>query len=174
MWLSVSGNPVTAQSSATPAAAGPAQAAPPPAFDRSRIPPPGKTPVLRVPTWTKTTLSNGAELIVSEKHGLPLVGFSLNLLGGSCQFEPAERRGLAALTAAMMSERTTTRDGEALSNAIQLLGISISTGIGTESGTMSFAATADKFAAALDILADMLVNSTFPARSGFAPSGWWR
>ena len=32
---------------------------------------PGKTPELRVPTWTKSALANGADLIVSEKHDLP-------------------------------------------------------------------------------------------------------
>ena len=43
----------------------------------------GKTPVLRVPTWTRTTLANGAELIVSEKHNLPLVSLSLTFIGNA-------------------------------------------------------------------------------------------
>ncbi len=34
------------------------------ALDRKKIPPPAKTPELRVPAWTKTTLANGADLIV--------------------------------------------------------------------------------------------------------------
>ena len=42
-------------------------------LDRTKVPTPGATPVLRVPTWTKTQLSNGATLIVSERHNLPLV-----------------------------------------------------------------------------------------------------
>ena len=133
------------------------------ALDRAKIPPPGKATELRVPTWTKTTLSSGAELIVSEKHDLPLVSFSLIVLGGSDQFEPADRRGLASLTASMMSEGTKTRDGEALSNALQLLGTSVNAGIGGDSGAMGFVSTTGKFAQTLDLLADMLVNSTFPA-----------
>jgi zinc protease len=133
------------------------------ALDRAKIPPPGKTPVLHVPTWTKMALANGAELIVSEKHDLPLVSFSLTILGGSYQYEGANRRGLAGITAAMMSEGTKSRDGEALSNALQLLGTSVGVSIGSESGVISFIATAGKFGATLDILADMLLNSTFPA-----------
>jgi len=43
------------------------------ALDRKKIPPPGKTPELRVPAWTKSALPDGADLIVSEKHDLPLV-----------------------------------------------------------------------------------------------------
>jgi predicted Zn-dependent peptidase len=132
-------------------------------LDRTKIPPPGTPPVLRVPTWTKTTLASGVDLIVSEKHDLPLVSFSLTLLGGASQQEPANRRGLASITASMLSEGTRTRDGEALSNALQLLGTNVMTGIGSESGSMSFVSTTGKFGATLDILADMLVNSTFPA-----------
>jgi zinc protease len=132
------------------------------ALDRTKAPTPGKPPVLRVPTWTKSTLSNGAELIVSEKHDLPLVSFSITFMGGANQFEPGDKRGLSALTASMMSEGTKTRDGEALSNALQLLGTSISTGITAESGSIGFMATKARFGATLDILADVLVNSTFP------------
>jgi zinc protease len=132
-------------------------------LDRTKMPSPGKQPELRVPTWTKTTLSNGVDLIVSEKHDLPLVSFSMTMLGGASQFEAANRRGLAGLTASMMSEGTKTRDGEALSNALQLLGTNIQTGIGSESGSMGFMSTTSKFAPTLDILADELVNSTFPA-----------
>jgi zinc protease len=132
------------------------------ALDRKKVPAPGRTPDLRVPVWTKTTLANGADFIVSEKHDLPLVSFSITLLGGAAQFEPADRTGLASIAASMLSEGTKTRDGEALSNALQLLGTSVSTAIGTESGSMSFVSTSAKFGATLDILADMLVNSTFP------------
>ena len=134
-----------------------------PSLDRKAIPPPGRTPDLRVPTWTKSTLANGADFIVSEKHDLPLVSFSITLLGGAAQFEPADRTGVASITAAMMSEGTKTRDGEALSNALQLLGTSVSTAVGGESGSVSFVSTTGKFAPTLDIMADMLLNSTFPA-----------
>ena len=124
------------------------------ALDRSKIPPPGKPPLLRVPAWTNTTLANGAELRVAEKHDLPLVSFSITFLGGADQFEQSDRRGVGALTAAMLSEGTKTRDGEALSNALQLLGTSVQTSIAGETGSMSFVSTSSKFAATLDILAD--------------------
>jgi predicted Zn-dependent peptidase len=133
------------------------------ALDRTRVPPAGKTPVLRVPVWTRAGLANGVELVVSEKHDLPLVSFSITFLGGADQYEKADRRGLAAVTAAMMSEGTATRDGEALSNALQLLGGTISTNIGSESGSMSFVSASGKFPQTLDLLADMLLHSTFPA-----------
>ncbi|HUP40565.1 MAG TPA: pitrilysin family protein [Vicinamibacterales bacterium] len=131
-------------------------------LDRAKQPPIGKIPELRVPTWTKSKLSNGAELIVSEKHDLPLVSFSITFLGGTDQFETADRRGVGNLAAAMMSEGTKTRNGDDLSNALQLLGTNVSVGVAGESGSISFVSTSARFAQTLDILADMLVNSTFP------------
>src|SRR5204863_306695 len=104
------------------------------ALDRAKIPPPGKPPVLRVPVWTTTTLANGAELRGAEKHDLPLVSFSITFLGGADQFEQGDRRGAGALTAAMLSAGTKTRDGEALSNALQLLGTSVQTATAGEPG----------------------------------------
>lgn len=134
-------------------------------LDRTKIPVAGKPPVLHVPVWTKSTLANGAAFIVSEKHDLPLVSFSITILGGADQFETGTLRGVGSLTASMMSEGTKTRDGDALSNALQLLGTNVSTAVMGESGSMSFVSTAGRFAATMDILADMLLNPTFPGES---------
>lgn len=133
------------------------------ALDRKKIPAPGPTPVLRVPTWTKSTLSNGAELVVSEKHDLPLISFSITFLGGDAQFEPAGRQGVGSLTASLLSEGTKTRNGDALSNALQLLGTTVTSSVSAETGSIAFVSTTAKFGATLDILSDMLLNSTFPA-----------
>ena len=134
-------------------------------LDRSKAPAPGAPPMLHVPAWTRSTLGNGAELVVSEKHDLPLVSFTITMSGGYNQADPAARRGLADITAAMMSEGTRTRDGEALSSALQLLGTTVTVRIGGESGTIAFQCIAAKFPATLDILADMLVNPAFPAEA---------
>ena len=134
-------------------------------LDRNVVPPPGPAPVLRVPTWTKTQLPNGAMLIVSEKHNLPLVSFTITLLGGANQFEPANRRGVAALTTSMLSEGTTTKTGDQLSDALQLLGTGIGANVGGEEGSISFVSTTKNFEATLAILADEMLNSTFPAEA---------
>ena len=135
------------------------------ALDRTKIPPSGKPPALHVPTWTRSTLANGAPLIVSEKHDLPLVSFRITFMGGASQFVPASRHGLSGFIGAMMNEGTATRDGEALSNALQLLGTSVNFGIGDESGSAGFQSTSAKFAQTLDIMADMLLHPTFPAEA---------
>lgn len=132
-------------------------------LDRRNPPAPGPRPELRVPTWRTSQLANGAQLTVSERKGLPLVSLNITFVGGTRQFEPAGKDGVAAFTTAMLHEGTKSRDGEALALALQLLGTNISAGAGAESGSISFQATTDKFAPTLEILADMLLNSTFPA-----------
>src|SRR5215212_7244891 len=132
-------------------------------LDRTKVPPPGVSPVLRVPTWTRTQLSNGSTLIVSERHGLPLVSFSITFVGGANQFEPAARRGVAAMTASMLTEGTKTRTGDQLSDALQLLGTSVNANVGAEEGSVNFVSTARNFDAVLAILSDMMLNSIFPA-----------
>jgi len=131
-------------------------------LDRSKAPAPGAPPVLRVPAWTRSTLANGAELVVSEKHDLPLVSFAITFSGGYNQGDPAARRGLADMTASMMSEGTQTRNGDALAAALQLLGTTVTIRIAGETGTIAFQCIAGKFPATLDIVADMLVNPSFP------------
>ena len=136
-----------------------------PALDRTKVPAAGESPRLRVPTWTKTKLANGAELIVSQKPGLPLVSVTMNFVGGRNQFEDPGKLGTAALTAQMLTEGTTTRTGDQFANAQQLLGTNIQAAVGTESGQIGFTALADKLEPALELMADMLLNPLFPAEA---------
>ncbi len=62
----------------------------------------------------------------------------------------------------MLSEGTKTKAADQLSDAQQMLGTSIFSTIGPESGTIRFTALKDKFEPALTLLADMMLNSTFP------------
>lgn len=132
-------------------------------LDRTKVPPPGPNPVLRVPTWTTTQLSNGATLIVSERNNLPLISFTITFIGGANQFEPENKRGVASLTGAMLTEGTATKTGDQLSDALQLLGTSLGGGISGEDGSVNFVSTTKNFEPTLALLADMMLNSTFPA-----------
>jgi len=134
-------------------------------LDRTKIPAAGKTPELHVPVWTRTMLANGATLIVAERHNLPIVSFSITFVGGSNQFEPATRRGLASITSSMLSEGTTTKSGDDLSNALQLLGTNVGANVGGEEGSIGFTSTAAKFEPTLAILQDMMMNPLFPAEA---------
>ena len=134
-----------------------------PAFDRGLQPKVGKAPEVKVPTWTKTKLANGADFIVSVKRGLPLVSVSVDFIGGTAQYEDPAKLGTASLTTQMMIEGTTSRTGDQIADAQTLLGTTIVTGIGRESGSISFTALADKLDGALELMADVMLNPSFPA-----------
>ena len=131
-------------------------------FDRTVVPKPAPDPTAKIPTWSKATLSNGAQLYVVERHTLPIVQVSINFVGGSNQLEPADKTGLGSFTASMMSEGTTTRSGDDISNALQMLGTNVGFGIGGEGGSVGFLALKDKFEPTLAILVDELLNPAFP------------
>jgi zinc protease len=149
--------PLAAQQKASQSAP-PSQAG----LDRTKIPAAGKATDLHVPTWTKVALSNGAQLVVSEKHDLPLISFTINFVGGAAQYEPADKTGLATVVASTLTEGTTHRTGDQISNDLQLLGTGVGAFVGPESGRLGFSSTTDKFEKALAVAADVLQNPTFP------------
>ena len=134
-------------------------------LDRTKTPAVGAAPATKIPTWTKSKLANGAELVVSVKKDLPLVAFTIAFVGGSANYEPAAKVGVALFTSQMMSEGTKTKTADDLSNAQQMLGTSINIGISNESGTIGFTALKDRVEPAMALLADMMLNSTFPAEA---------
>ena len=141
-----------------------AQKAPPKpaAFDRTVMPAPGVAPALHVPSWTSSKLANGAQLVVSARHNLPLVSVDINFVGGSDQYDPANKPGVGEFAGAMLSEGTTTKSGDDISNALQLLGTGVRIGVSGEAGAISFLATTDKVERVMQIVEDMLVNASFP------------
>src|SRR5690348_17036691 len=150
-------SPVNAQNTKAPATK---QAAP---IDRTIQPAVAKAPDMKVPSWTKTKLANGAELIVSVKRGLPLVSVSLDIIGGALQFEDPAKIGVATLTTQMMTEGTTSRTGDQVADAQQMLGTFIGFRVGSETGGGGFTALSDKLDASFELMADMMLNPSFPA-----------
>ena len=134
-------------------------------LDRSKAPVPGKPRDLVVPKWVELPLDNGALLVVSEQHNLPLVSISVNFVGGANQFEPSGKRGLASITMAMLTEGTKTRTGDQLSDALQLLGTNIQAQVGSEQGSIGFTSTTARFEATLAILAEVMSTPSFPAEA---------
>lgn len=145
--------------------AAPAQSQAKSALDRSKTPAAGRQPEFNVPTWTRTRLANGAELTVSQKRDLPLVTVDITFVGGTHQFEDAAKVGVGSFTAQMLSEGTAGRSGDQLADAQQLLGTTVSVSVGGESGSVRFTALSDRLEPALDLVADMILNPTFPAEA---------
>lgn len=96
--------------------------------------------------WTNSTLPNGARLVIVEKRGLPIVRVTITFTGGTHQFEPRDKLGVANFAAAMLLDGAQT---------------SSEANIGGESGTISVATFSDKLQPTLERLADALRRPTF-------------
>ncbi len=130
-------------------------------FDRAQPPAVGATPAFRLPHWTVDTLSNGARLVVVEKHDLPIVSFSIHFEGGTNQL--GTKQGVSQFVGNMMREGTPTRTADQINDDLALLGTSVSFGIGQESGAAGFSSLSRVFDQVMDIMMDMMLHSTFPA-----------
>jgi zinc protease len=135
----------------------------PSSFDRAVVPAPGPAPDVHVPTWTQTTLANGAKLVVSERHALPLVSVSVSFLGGADQFDRPDKTGEAALVAGMLVEGTTTRTGDQIADAAQAVGSNLEAAVGAEDARVGFTALSASVPPMLTLAADVLTHPTFPA-----------
>jgi zinc protease len=129
-------------------------------LDRTQAPPVAPAPVFKVPSWTVDTLSNGARLVVVEKHELPIVSLSIHFEGGSNQLGAKE--GVSSFVGDMMREGTPTRTADQLNNELALLGTTVGFGVGPESGNAGFSSLARTFDQTIDIMTDMMLHSSFP------------
>ena len=144
-----------------PAAAAPAPN--PTSFDCTAIPTPGPTPEAHVPAWSQSTLANGAKLVVSERHALPLVSVSVSFVGGADQFDQPGKTGEATLVGGMLAEGTTTRTGDEIADAAQAVGSNLETAIGAEDARVSFTSMADAAERMFTLAGDVIMHPTFPA-----------
>ncbi len=129
----------------------------------------GKAPVnpqtLRVvlPRAQEATLSNGLRVALLEDHKLPTFSLQLLLTGGGLD-DPADRRGLAMVTASLLREGTAQRTSRQIAEQLAALGGAFTAGASPSSGETSIgigglSENADRI---LAIAADVVRNPAFP------------
>jgi zinc protease len=119
-------------------------------------------PMLRVPPVTTRQLPNGLKIVVVEQHELPLADIILEMKTGG-EADPASKAGTGALTAAMLTEGTTTRSALAIADQAAYLGVRIGAGSGWEQSTVSIHTATAQLDSALALFADVALHPAFPA-----------
>jgi zinc protease len=133
------------------------------AAQTAKLPKPGPQPKFSLPPIEKTKLSNGLEVWMVEQNELPIVAMNMVFKTGSAN-EPADRVGLANMTAQMLDEGTAKRSAEEISNALQSIGASLNTGANFDSMSVSMQTLTRNLDTALDIYSDVIVNPAFPQK----------
>ena len=110
----------------------------------------------------KFELANGLRLLVKEDHRLPFVEFRAVFQGGVLA-ETADNNGLTQLTGKLLLKGTARRSAEDIAREIESVGGSIDSYGGNNSFGVNAEVLSSDFATGLDLLADVLLNPTFPA-----------
>ena len=128
----------------------------------AKLPKPGPNPKFSLPPIEKTKLSNGLEVWMVEQRELPIVSMNLVLRTGQVN-EPADRTGVASLTASLLDDGTEKRSAADIVNQLQSIGANVGAGSGWDSTNVSLSTLTKNLDAALDIYADVIQNPAFPA-----------
>ena len=133
------------------------------AFDRSVMPKVGPAPKFAPPPVVRRKLSNGLEVLVAERHELPILSLSLVVKGGET-LAPAAKNGLASLTASLLTEGTKTRDSLKLAGELAELGASLNASGGLESSSIDVTTLTKHTDKALELFTDVILNPSFPEK----------
>jgi zinc protease len=114
------------------------------------------------PLARRETLPNGAVLLVAERPAIPIVVLRVGLPAGAVH-DPDDALGLANLTAELLTRGTARRSGQELDRAIEFVGGSLDAGAGSDGAGVSLSVLKKDLALGLDLLAEVLLQPTFPA-----------
>jgi zinc protease len=110
----------------------------------------------------KFELPNGLRLLVKENHRLPFVEFRMAFQGGVLA-ETTRTNGVTQLMTKTLIKGTKRRSAEDIAREIESVGGSLDAYTGNQSFGANAEVLSSDFAAGLDLLADVILNPTFPA-----------
>ena len=134
-----------------------------PAAPGGRLVPPelAPPPTLTLPPISTRTLANGLQVVVVEQHELPVADFALSIRTGA-EADPANRAGLATLTASMLDEGTTTRSALEIADAVAWLGADLGSFGGFDESRVMLHVPTAQLDSALALFADVAIRPSFP------------
>src|SRR5512147_3139146 len=112
------------------------------------------------PLGKRIVLENGMVLLLSEKHDIPMITVNMAIAAGSTA-EPAEKPGLASLTASLLMQGTAKRSAQQISREIDFIGGSLSVSGGDDFATASLRVLKKDVRTGFDLLADVLLHPVF-------------
>lgn len=126
-------------------------------------PTPGHPRPYEFPAFTRSSLDNGLEVIVTPMAGRPLVSASLIVRNGAAD-DPDSDGGALVLAARALSEGTQRYDAVALVEATERLGAGLHADAGWDASSVSIEVPVERLEPALGLLAEVAAHPTFPPR----------
>ena len=129
--------------------------------DRYVQPGPGRPRRFEPPTPRRVTLAGGLDLLVVEKHEVPLIAAGIYVPGGAV-LDPDDRPGLSSFTGRLLTEGTTRRSSTQIADEADFLAAHPNVGVDRENVIVSTESLTRHWERALDLWADVVLNPTFP------------
>ena len=119
---------------------------------------------VKLPKPVEAKLENGATVLILEDHRAPTVTVQMVVQGAGGLYDPADRPGLASMTAAMFKEGTATLNSKQISEAIDDLGATLffNAGFGTADARVIASGLSENFDQWLALTISVLQTANFP------------
>ncbi len=124
-------------------------------------PPPLPMGEVVFPAFEERALANGARVLVVSQHEVPFVTINLVIPGGTA-VDPEGIEGTATFTAQLLTRGTAARTFDDIARALDDSGISFAAAATEEWTTISLNAVTTALDEGLAVLADVVMNATFP------------
>jgi zinc protease len=133
----------------------------PSVVDRSLgVPQVDEFPDISFPELQRATLKNGVELVLAERHEIPVVQVRLQFDAGYAA-DLGAKLGTASFTMAMLDQGAGKRSALELAAAIEAEGAQIGAGTGLDTATINLTALSDRLDSSMALLADVALRPAF-------------
>ena len=129
--------------------------------ERVAPPAPGPQRPIAAPAFAERRLANGMRVVVARSGALPVAGVHL-VMGGGAAADPADRPGVASMTATVAGKGTTRLAHDALAAEFERLGANVGISAGPDATTASVTAPASSIEAAAHLLSEMVRTPALP------------
>ena len=130
-------------------------------IDRSKgVPAVTSFPDLKFPALQRATLANGTQVVLAERHDIPVVQLSYEF-GGGYASDAKDRLGAASFAMGMLDEGEGDLDALAFADRAESLGASLGAGASLDGSSAYLSAIKDKLEPSLALFADMLRKPRF-------------
>lgn len=126
--------------------------------------PPAALPLgpVAFPAFAERSLSQGAQLLVVENHEQPVVSINIYIKGAGQTADSDAKPGVAAATATLLDAGTTTKTSKQIAETVEGMGANLNTSASQEWATISSTMLKSDVDQVLAVIADVLLNPTFP------------
>jgi len=128
--------------------------------DRSQLPFPTEYPTLDLPDIQRAKLSNGLEIVLAERHDVPMINLSVQFKSGHSS-DSNEQPGLASFSMSMLTEGTKRYNALQLSSKLEELGTDLYTNVGLDSSSINVSSLKSNLIPSLDLLYEVMTEAVF-------------